>query len=167
MVGIQNPLPVNPYALQGLLNGSGGAQGMISSLGSLYNGTKAANTVYQVPGNSWAAQQINANGGGIAGAQAVFLQIYQSAAQRVPLLNELQARISTSTDQSEREALIARFGAEQAYIQNANLQAQAVGGYMQAQFALQKQQSQERMQQGIDEILADAQAKGICRSCAN
>ena len=40
MVGVQNPVPeLNVYALQGLLSGTGGAQGMVGNLGGLYAGT--------------------------------------------------------------------------------------------------------------------------------
>lgn len=160
LLGIRNPLPVNPYALQGLLNGRGGAQGMLGSLTGLYTGTLGTNRVYQTPGATWLDRQINEQGGGIAGAQAVALQLYQSAAERVPLLAELQARINTAEDPSERESLIARFGAEQAYIQNAQVQAQAMGSFMAAQFQLRDQQREERMAQSIDEVLADAEGRG-------
>jgi type IV secretion system protein VirB5 len=160
-LGIQNPLPVNPYAVQGLMNGSGGTSGMLANLGSLYTGTLGANRVYQTNGDGWMAKQINANGGGLAGAQALALQLYQSAAQRIPLLNALQSRISTVSDPSEREALIARLGAEQAYIQNANVQANALGNYMLAQFQVVQQHRAERLQQDIDAVLQDAKRRGI------
>ena len=39
MMGIRNPLPINPYAAQSLLNGTGGASGMLNSLSGLYTGT--------------------------------------------------------------------------------------------------------------------------------
>lgn len=159
-LGIQNPLPVNPYALQGLLTGQGGATGMAGNLGGLYNSTLHGNGVYALRTDSWITRQIAANGAGIAGAQAVALQLYQSATERVAGLNELQRRIDSAPDTSEREALIARFGAEQSYIQNAQVQAQTVAAYMAAQYQLREQQREERLHQSIDEVLADAEARG-------
>jgi type IV secretion system protein VirB5 len=160
MLGIRNPLPVNPYAVQSLMSGQGGAQGMLGSLSSLYTGALNQNRLYETPGGTWIDQQINQQGGGIAGAQAVALQLYQSAAERVPYLQQLQARIDTAADPSEREALIARLGAEQAYIQNSQVQAQTLGNFMAAQFQLRDQQREERLQGSIDEALALAAAKG-------
>lgn len=160
MVGIQNPLPVNPSAVQGLMNGTGGANGMIGSIGSLFNGTLNQNRVYETPGDTWLNRQINQSGGGLAGAQALSLQLYQSAAERLQALPELQARIGTAADPSEREALIARINVEQAYIQTAQVQAAALGNFMQAQFRVREQQREERRQQEFDEVLSQATARG-------
>ncbi|TCZ54560.1 type IV secretion system protein, partial [Roseicella aquatilis] len=124
LLGIRNPLPINPYAAQSLLNGTGGAGGMLNSLAGLYTGTLGGNTVYAPRDDTWTTRQIVANGGGLAGAQALALQLYQSAAERVAGLGELQGRIDGAPDPSEREALIARLGVEQAHIQNQQVQAQ-------------------------------------------
>lgn len=167
-LGIQNPLPVNPYNLQSVLQGNTNGTGpLLSNLSGLMNSVTQTNRVYTVPGNSWVAQQINASGGGLAGAQAVALQLYQSASDRVPYLNQLQAQIASACDPSERESLMARFLAEQAYIQNAQVQAGAVGNYMQAQFQVQQQRGTEKMQQDIDAVLQNAQSQGICTGCAS
>ena len=160
MLGIQNPLPVNPYAVQGLLNGTGGTGGMLGSIGSLFTGAQTANRIYETPGDTWLNQQINRFGGGLAGAQALALQQYQSSAERVQHLNEIQARINVMADPSEREALIARIGIEQTYIQNAQVQAASLGNFMQAQFRVRDQQREERRQQEFDEVLAQARARG-------
>lgn len=160
MLGIQNPLPVNPYAAQSLLSGRGGAQGMIGSLGSLYTGTLHGNSVYALPQDTWIGRQSAGNAAALAGAQALSLQLYQSAAERVTGLNELQARINTAADPSEREALIARISAEQAYIQNQQVQASNIGNYMVAQLRVMEQQREERLHQSIDEVLNDARSRG-------
>lgn len=160
MMGIQNPLPVNPYAAQRLLNGSGGAGGMLGSLSGLYTGTIGGNTVYRPRDDTWSTRQIIANGGGLAGAQALALQLYQSAAERVAGLGELQGRIDGAPDPSEREALIARLGVEQAYIQNQQVQAQNIQTYLIAQTQVREQQREERLQQSIDEVLEEARGRG-------
>ncbi|MBY0331607.1 MAG: type IV secretion system protein [Acetobacteraceae bacterium] len=163
MLGIRNPLPINPYAAQGLLNGTGGAGGMLNSLSGLYTGTLNGNTVYAPRDDTWTTRQIVANGGGLAGAQALALQLYQSAGERVAGLAELQARIDGAPDPSEREALIARLGVEQAYIQNQQVQAQNIQTYLIAQTQVREQQREERLQQSIDEILEEARGRGWWR----
>ena len=163
MMGIRNPLPINPYAAQSLLNGTGGASGMLNSLSGLYTGTHTGNTVYAPRDDTWTTRQILANGGGLAGAQALALQLYQSAGERVAGLAELQARIDGAPDPSEREALIARLGVEQAYIQNQQVQAQNIQTYLIAQTQVREQQREERLQQSIDEILEEARGRGWWR----
>jgi hypothetical protein len=133
---------------------------MLGSLASLYNGN-TSNRVYQPPGNSWMSNAINESGGGIAGAQAVAMQLYDSSQQRYPLLQQLQALLGVTTDPAERETLIARIGMEQAYIQNAQVQAQALGNYMQAELANRDQRGEERLQKSIDNALQDAVAHGV------
>jgi type IV secretion system protein VirB5 len=162
-LGIQNPLPINPYAAQNLMNGTGGTQGMLGSVGSLYSGAYASNQVYNPIGNLWIVQQIRRHGSGIAGGQAMAMQLYQSAGARVVGLNQLQARINAATTPAEREALIARLAAEQAYIQNQMVQAQAVAAYMQSQTQVQQQQQQERLLQSLQASLAQARARGLWR----
>lgn len=160
-IGIQNPLPISPWAAQGLISGQGGATGMLSNLSGLYTGTHATSQVYRVPGESWIGREVNNNSAGLAGAQAASMQLYQSAAQRVPLLNQLQARINTAETQKEREALIARLSAEQAYIQNANVQASTLANMAQAQAGMREQRREERIHQSIDEFLAEGRSRGL------
>lgn len=159
-LGIQNPLPINPIAAQRLLNGTGGADGLLNSLAGLYTGTRHGNTVYTPRDDTWTTRQIIAQGGGLAGAQALALQLYQAAAERVVGLQELQGRIDGAPDPSEREALIARLGLEQAYIQNQQAQAQTVQTYLIAQTGVREQQREERLQQSIDAVLEEARGRG-------
>lgn len=161
VLGIRNPLPINPYAVQSLMNGTGGIGGMASNLGNLFTGSLTQNRVYETQGQSWIEREINRNGSGLAGAQALSLQLYQSAAERMVLLDTLRGRIDTAADPATRESLIAQFAAENGAIQNQALQAQVLGNFMQAQIALQPQRVQERRVQEIDGILADARARGI------
>ena len=161
-LGIQNPLPINPYALQSLLNGSGGVQGGVSSLASLYTGNLNANRVYEPPNAlGWVAQQINRQAGGIAGTQAVALQLHQSAAERAPLIAALQARISAgTTTPAEREGLTNRLLVEQTYVQNQAVQAQALGAQAVLLAANQEQRQTERLQGSIEAVMNDARGRG-------
>ena len=161
-LGIQNPLPINPFALQSLLNGSGGVQGGVSSLASLYTGNLNANRVYAPPDAlGWVAQQINRQAGGIAGTQAVALQLHQSAAERTPLIAALQARISAGeTTPAEREGLTNRLLAEQTYVQNQAVQAQALGAQASLLVANQEQRQVEHLQGSIEAVMSDARGRG-------
>jgi hypothetical protein len=160
-LGIENPLPINPSAVQGLMNGTGSAQGMIGSLQGLFTGTTNANHVYTAPGDGFLANQVNQNGGGIAGAQALALQLYQSVSQHLDLMPDLQAAIATADDPSKRETATNRLLAEQVYIQGQQVQAQTLGNYMQAQLASRQQQERESVNKSYDAEIASLKAKGL------
>lgn len=162
MLGVRNPLPINPYALQGLLNGQGGAQGMLANLGGLYTGARASNSTYRLPdASSWIGGLINRQADAIAGTQAAALQIHQAAAERSDLIVALQARIATAATPAEREALTARLVAEQNQVAGLAVQATAVQTFGQQQALAFEQAQRERMHQGIDAVLAQAKARGI------
>ena len=161
MAGIRNPLPINPYAVQGLMNGTGGVGGMSGNIGSLFSGTLAGNQVYAAKNDTWIGQELNRNGGGIAGAQSLAMELYRAAADRMGHLDGLRDQIATAADPSVRETLIAQLGAEQTAISNQQVQASTLGNYMQAQLASQQQRVQERRQMEIDQVLADARAHGV------
>ncbi len=161
VVGIRNPLPINPYALQSLLNGTGGVRGGASSLGSLYTGAQTANRVYSPPdAMGWVARQLNQNANSIAGHQSVALQLHQSAAERAPLIETLQARIASGVSPAERESLTNRLLAEQTYVQNQGVQASALATQATLISQNQEQQRTERLQGSIEEVLAEARARG-------
>ena len=161
VLGIRNPLPVNPHAVQSLLNGSGGVGGMSSNIGSLFAGTSLGNQVYSSDTTTWLGRELNHNGSGIAGAQSLALELYRAAADRMSHLDDLRDQINTASDPSTRESLIAQIGAEQSAIQNQQVQASVLGNYMQAQLASQSQRVHEKRQNEIDQVLADAQAHGV------
>src|SRR3954471_901408 len=82
--GISNPLPVNPSAVQSLINGQGGINGTLGSLSALANTAAATNHVYTPRDNTWASQQMIANANGIAGSQGIAQQVYQQVASHFP-----------------------------------------------------------------------------------
>lgn len=160
-MGIRNPLPMSPSSVQGLLNGSGGISGMSSNLGSMFSGTLSGNQVYQPHNDTWLGQELNRNGGGIAGAQSLAMELYRATADRMTHLDNLRDQIGGASDPSARESLIAQLSAEQTAIQNQQVQATVLGNYMQAQLASTQQRVQERRQMEIDQLLDEARAHGI------
>src|SRR5262245_62658579 len=94
MLGLTDRLPVNPYAVQSLLNGTGGVSGMAGSIGSLFNSNYAGNHVYDATGPGFPADQMQRRATGIAGIQGLAGDLYQGMAERLPLLQQLQARLN-------------------------------------------------------------------------
>jgi hypothetical protein len=153
VMGIQNPLPVNAYSMQALLNGTGGLQGTMASLSGLVNSTATTNQVYRVQGGNFAQDEMIRRASALSGSQAVAMQLHDSAAQRSPLLAQLQARLNTAADPTEREALMVRLQAETAQIQNQQVQAQAAASYQAAQAQVDQLRQEERLQKSLDEAL--------------
>ncbi|MDO9711781.1 type IV secretion system protein [Paracraurococcus lichenis] len=159
-VGISNPLPVNPYALQALMGGYGGAQGMIGQIGNLFATNSQNLSVYQCNNGSWLCGAMERFRNGAAGTQAAAMQLYTSAADRAPQIMALQVQIAAARTPAEREALTAQLTAANAQSNNQLVQAIAVQTFGQQQLAMREQQGTERLQQSIDEELQRLRARG-------
>jgi conjugal transfer/entry exclusion protein len=155
-VGIDNPLPVNPYAIQTLLNGQGGISGALGGLSTLSNSSFSTNHVYSPSDGSWASQQLNANGNGIAGAQGTALQIFQQVSTHYPVIQALRARLLAATTPKDVADAQAQIGAEQAWEQNATAQLQSVALLNAAQEQSNQQRQNEKLDQDIDAVLQAA-----------
>jgi type IV secretion system protein VirB5 len=155
MLGIQNPLPVNPYSVQSLLSGRSGITGMSGSIGTLFNSNWAANHVYTPTGSSFEANLIQRGATSIAGIQGVSGQLYQSMAQRLPLMQQLQDRLAATKDPKDVMDLQARLAAEQSYIQAQGVQAQTLAMMQVAAYQDQQQERDEQRQANIDAVLAE------------
>jgi type IV secretion system protein VirB5 len=155
-VGIDNPLPVNPYAIQTLLNGQGGISGTLGALSTLSNSSFSTNHVYSPSDGSWASQQLNANGNGIAGAQGTALQIFQQVSTHYPVIQALRARLLAATTPKDVADAQAQIGAEQAWEQSATAQLQSVALLNAAQAQSNQQRQNERLDQDIDAVLQAA-----------
>jgi len=155
MLGIQNPLPVNPYSVQSLLSGRSGITGMSGSIGMLFNSNWAANHVYTPTGSSFEANLIQRGATSIAGIQGVSGQLYQSMAQRLPLMQQLQDRLAATKDPKDVMDLQARLAAEQSYIQAQGVQAQTLAMMQVAAYQDQQQERDEQRQANIDAVLAE------------
>lgn len=155
MLGIQNPLPVNPSAVQTLLSGSGGITGMSGSISTLFNSNWTAQHIYTPSGPSLEQTLIQHGATSIAGIQALSGQLYQSMAQRLPLLQQLQDRLGTAQDPKDVMDLQTRLAAEQSYIQAQGVQAQTLAMMQAAAYQERQQQEDEQRQANIDAVLAE------------
>jgi conjugal transfer/entry exclusion protein len=160
-LGVNDPLPVDPYALQGLINGSGGINGALGMLSTLSNSSWNANHVYTPTDGSWQSQQMIANANGIAGAQGIAQQVYQQMGQHFAVISGLRQDLLAATTPAQREHVMGQIQAEQAWTQNAQGQLQAANIMLVSQHYSQVQQENENMERAIDRTLADAKASGM------
>jgi hypothetical protein len=162
-LGVQNPLPINPWAAQSLMNGTGGTQGMLSSLSSLYTGNLAQNRIYD-PGfnlRTFVGEQISKAAGGLAGRQATSMELYRAAADRAPVLADMQTRLAMAKTPAERDMIMAQAGLTQANTLNQLVQGVSVLAYGQEQGRLQEQQKEEYLRGKIDQQIAQGRAAGL------
>ncbi|HYH37633.1 MAG TPA: type IV secretion system protein [Azospirillum sp.] len=153
----RNALPPQSMVLGSVLDGSAVGPG---ALGAAAEGYRARNRVYTPDGLDFQAQEMQRTAASVAGAQAMAGTLYQSAADRVAVLQGIEGQLATAADAKAAGDLAARIGAEQAYIQAQQVQAQALVLWQQAQQRNQEQREQERRRQSIDELIEQAKARG-------
>lgn len=155
MLGIQNPLPVNPWAVQQLMSGQslGGISGISSTIGGLYNQNWNSNHIYTNTNTEY-GQTLQTNANSISGIQSLSQQLYQSMAQRIPLIQQLETEYGNASDPKTIMDLQARLQAEQAIVQSQQVQGQMLGTMANAQFLNMQQQQQEQRQQDIQTVLS-------------
>jgi type IV secretion system protein VirB5 len=140
--------------VQSLLAGTGSTQGMLGSIGSLFNTNFNANHVYTPTGDSFQASLMQRNATGIAGIQALAGQAYQALSDRLSAMTQLQDRLATAQDAKDVQDLQARLQSEQAYIQSQSAQVQTLALMQVAAYQGLQQQREEERQQDIDNVLA-------------
>lgn len=155
MLGIQNPLPINPQAAISLANGTGSISGMRYSIPGLFNSNYASNRVYEPTGPGYIVTEMRERATANAGMQAMAGQLYESMGQRLEHLQELQSKID-GADAKDLAALHARIAFEQSYIQAQQVQATSLTMMQTAGWRAIEQRSQETMQKNIDAVLASS-----------
>jgi len=154
LLGVQNPFPVDAYALQGILNGQGGSTGMLANLQGLYTGTYASNQVFLPSSPNWVDQQRIAMARGMAGQQALALNAYRASGDRLTSYAGARARLGTASDPAEVaqiQASVAIANGEQA-AQNQQLLATYVAA--QAQREITQQRDQQHESQCITQLIS-------------
>ena len=92
MLGLSSDLPINPYAIQGLVSGYGGTGsinslvGRLGGLGSLVNTSYQTDSLYRCTTDSFGCQQQQQIAAGNAGVKGIAGQIYSDLAAHVPVL---------------------------------------------------------------------------------
>lgn len=149
--GLGRALPDNAYDAGRLLSGSSTALSTLGRAGGLADGFLGGNRVYAPPGGDFGAQEMLRNARSIAGSLGMAQQLYQTAVDRLPGLQELRDRLATATDPKESMDLQARIGAEQAFIANQQQQAQAMLMWQAAEERNTQQRRDEERRRDLDD----------------
>lgn len=160
-VGITNPLPLNPYAVQGLISGRTSPAGLPTLLSSLVTTQGTTNSIYTCTNGSWACEQQIAAARGIAGSQGIALGIIQQLSDHIPVLQALRDNLATATTPAQRENAMAAIQSEQVWTANAAAQMQSAMMLAAAERDNRAQREDELITQSIENELAEARARGM------
>lgn len=147
---LRSPLPTNAYDAGRLLSGMAGDTSGLGTLGGLVSGALGRTQVFAPTGGDFHSLELVRNAQAIAGSLGIAERLYQAAVDRLPGLQELQARLSTSQDPKETMDLTARIGAEQAFIASQQQQAQAVMMWQAAEERSSEQRRREEMRRDLE-----------------
>jgi type IV secretion system protein VirB5 len=146
---IRSPLPSNAYDAGMLLSGTG-SPSSLGALGGMVSGALGRTQVFAPSGTDFHSTELVRNAQSIAGSLGMAQRLYQAAVDRLPGLQELQARLSTAQDPKETMDLQARIGAEQAFIATQQQQAQAVMMWQAAEERSTEQRRREEMRRDLE-----------------
>jgi type IV secretion system protein VirB5 len=147
--GIRSPLPTNAYDAGMLLSGTGSPSGL-GPLGGMVSGALGRTQVFAPSGGDFHSTELVRNAQAIAGSLGMAQRLYQAAVDRLPGLQELQARLSTAQDPKETMDLQARIATEQAFIATQQQQAQAVMMWQAAEERSTEQRRREEMRRDLE-----------------
>jgi hypothetical protein len=157
--GLGNDLPINPASLMSLTSGYSmslanlGAK--LSVLSSLSNASYNQNHVYTCTDQSWACQQQQQRGYGLAGSAGIAQAAYQDLQNHIPVIQALREQAATAQTPAQRENVALALQSETAW--NNNLAAQIQAAQMQAQSdqGSLAQQDHEKTSQSIAATIAE------------
>lgn len=153
----RNALPASSDTMGSVLYGAPLATGYF---GGVVLGHLNQNRVYSPTGSDFQAAELRRGALSVAGAQASASELYQSAANRVRLLQAIEGELASARDTKDVADLQARINAEQAYIQAQQVQAQSLAMWQQSQERNRMQRNQEMRRQQIDNLIEQAKARG-------
>jgi hypothetical protein len=161
MAGIQDPLPINVYSLEGILRGGGtqGLNGLAGNFSSLFNSNWSNNSLFTPSNKSLASTALNERLSAVSGSQGLADTIFANAQTRMPLLRELMGRLSTSNDTADKLDLIARLTGEQNIAAQETNQAIATSLMSEAAIKAADIRDQQRLLQSDQAWLDEARAQ--------
>ena len=161
-LGLNNDLPISPYAVQGLVSGYGGMTslssltGKLSGLSGLVNGSWSTDHIYTCTDQSFACQQQQQMASSTAGLKGVMGTLYQDLANHVAVLQGLRDKASTATDPAQRENVLEQVALENSWATNTGNQLQASLGMFQAQQQANVNRENEQLSASITAVIAAA-----------
>lgn len=163
MAGLGSSMPVSPYAVMGLVNGTafGGngipnIAGIFAPLAALSNTAYATNHVYSPTDGSWNSQQLINSGNAISGTQGTALASYQQLQNHEPAMQALRDRLATATTPKDVQDAQAQTELESLWTANQNASLTALAITNQTQDAARVQRDNEGLDKGIDQFVTQA-----------
>ena len=161
--GLGNALPVNPYAVLGLVNGfeygQGGIpeiSGIMSSLSGLVGRSYSTAHVYTPTDGSWNSQQVVARANGIAGEQGAAQAAYTDLRNHQAALQPLRDHLATATTPKDVQDTQAQIELETTWTTNEAAQLTAISAIYQAQSDSIVQRDNEKLAMDIEAFVASA-----------
>jgi type IV secretion system protein VirB5 len=170
MTGLENNLPINPAALQGLLAGYSGMNGLtgiigtgsskLSQLSSLVQGSYTANNLYHCTSTDYACTQNNTRMAGLSGQQGALSLLYSEITNHTQVLQQARNQLLTTSDPKTVADLQAQIQTEIAYLQSQTAQAQIVIGLSNAQQQISAAQDNQKVRADLDAFSGTLQSAG-------
>lgn len=161
--GLSNGLPINPYAVLGLVNGfeygNGGitqVSGILSSLSGLVGRSYTTSHVYTPTDGSWSSQQVIARANGIAGEQGAAQAAYSDLRTHQLALQPLREHLATATTPKDVQDTQAQIELETTWTTNEAAQLAAISATYQAQSDSIVQRDNERLAMDIERFVASS-----------
>ena len=155
--GLSNSLPVNPYAVLGLVDGleygQGGLpeiSGILGSLSGFVGSSFATSHVYTPTDGSWNSQQIIARSNGIAGEQGAAQAAYTDLRTHQAALQPLRDHLATASTPKDVQDTQAQIELETTWNTNEAAQLAAISATYQAQSDSIVQRDNEKLAMDID-----------------
>ena len=152
--GLGNDLPINPSSLMGLTSGYSmslsNLAGKLAMLSSLSTTAYNQNHVYTCTDTTFACQQQQQRGYGLAGSSGIAQSAYQDLRNHMPIVQALRDQAATATTPAARENVALALQSETAW--NNNLAAQITAAEMQAKSdeGSLTQKASEKLSQSIE-----------------
>ncbi|HEU0216725.1 MAG TPA: type IV secretion system protein [Stellaceae bacterium] len=157
MAGLGNSLPLNAYAVMGLVGGrsfgAGGLpeiSGVLSSLSSLTAGAYSANHVYTPTDASWASRELVSNANSIAGEQGAAQAAYGDLQSHAAALQALRDHLTGASSPKDVQDAQAQIALEQVWTTNEAAQLAAVNSAYAAQRDAMVQRDNEKLAQDLE-----------------
>lgn len=152
--GLTSAIPINPYAVQSIVNGSGGVQGTFGALSGLMTGSLGTNNVYTCNDPSWACTQARAAAAGNAGQQGLAMNSIATLAAHLPVIQGLRDDLATAQDPAKREHITAELQAETAWGIQENDRLMATNIMLTSEQNVRDQQAREKLTKDLDTSIA-------------
>ena len=163
-LGLDTSIPLNPYAVQGLISGAGGINGLngimskVPLLGGLVNTSFANNQLYNCQTGDAGCQLSQVSAASRAASQGLANKMLQDISSHMANLQSLRDRAATASDPKTVPDLTLQAGIEQNWLQGAQGQLQAIGIMHSSQEAALGQAATQKYDLDADVFIKAAKA---------